>query len=494
MRVAVGLAALDALFPAVGYVFLATARLTRLLPSGLRLLGLSYLTGWAILGSTLTLTLIAGLDPQVASVVLITIVVIAICILVGLRRQRRPAPGRAHARMRAGERLVAGLGAAVLTLAGLAAVAVSLRSEWNPASDFDALWFWIPKAESIYYSHGLNASLWGSLEHPEYPPLAPTLDAVVFHFSGGVHPSLLPFQQTLLGIAFVLALLALLDRYVPAWLAFPAVAFVASAPWFWDRLQSTLPDQALSYLIAAAAVVCFLWLLEPRCAWIALAVPLIAAATLIKLEGELFASALVAVVILVGVGRHRRAALPAAWLVLGLLTVLPWHLWLSRHELPTSTSDYRLGDLFRPSFLLHRTGRLSYALHAMLSQGAALLGAASPFGALERQLGGLGTPLTLVVYLFVLVLVGRRQPALAIALGAWIFVAFAGLTVIYWIGRPAIAWYVEVTIRRVEPTIALVAAALLALLAGLALRTQEAELAELAPAADELSPAPLATS
>lgn len=472
MRVAVGLAALDALFPAVGYAFLATNGLTHLLPSGLRLLGLSYLTGWAILGSTLTLALMAGLDPQVAAVVLVTIVVFALCILVGLRRRPGPAASRASARLRPGERLVAGLGAAALTLVGLAAIAVSLRGEWNPASDFDALWFWIPKAESIYFSHGLNASLWGSLEHPEYPPLAPTVDAVVFHFSGGFHPALLPFQQALLGIAFLLALLALLDRYVPAWLAFPAIAFVAGAPWFWDRLQSTLPDQTLSYLVAAAAVVCFIWLLDPRGAWIALAVPLLAAATLIKLEGELFAAALVVVVVLAGAALHRRAALPGAWLVLGVLTVIPWHLWLSEHGLPTSTTDYRLADLLRPSFLLHRTGRLSYALHAMLNQGAALLAAASPLGALERRLGGLGTPLVLVAYLLVLLLLGRRQPVLAIALGAWVLVAFAGLTVIYWIGRPAIAWYVEVTIRRVEPTIALVVAALLALLAGLALTPQ----------------------
>ena len=45
--------------------------------------------------------------------------------------------------------------------------------------------------------------------------------AINFEFVGGFHPALLPFQQTVLGIAFILAVLGLLDRFTPRWISLP---------------------------------------------------------------------------------------------------------------------------------------------------------------------------------------------------------------------------------------------------------------------------------
>ena len=59
-------------------------------------------------------------------------------------------------------------------------------------------------------------------------------------------------------------MIALLDRYVPRWLTLPAVALLATTPWFWWRLESPYPTRRVAYLITAAAVVCVIWLYEPR--------------------------------------------------------------------------------------------------------------------------------------------------------------------------------------------------------------------------------------
>ena len=162
----------------------------------------------------------------------------------------------------------------LLAVGALVALVTAVRGEWNPAADYDAFWFWLPRAETIFYAHQLDPGLWSQFAHGEYPPLMPVMTAMTFAFTGGFHPSLLPFQQALLGIAFLLAVLALLDRFVPRWLSVPMLALLGTAPWFWGKLESPMPDQTLAYLIALAALACVLWLCEPAPAWLALGAPL----------------------------------------------------------------------------------------------------------------------------------------------------------------------------------------------------------------------------
>ena len=148
-------------------------------------------------------------------------------------------------------RWITRIGAALLGVGVLAAMITAARGEWNPASDYDALWFWLPKAATIYYAHGLDPQLWHVIAHLEYPPLMPAMTAVTFAFTGGFHPSLIPFQQALLGAAFVVAAFALLDRFVPRAVD-TRVGAARDGPWFWAELESPMPDQTLAYLIAAA--------------------------------------------------------------------------------------------------------------------------------------------------------------------------------------------------------------------------------------------------
>ena len=103
---------------------------------------------------------------------------------------------------------------------------------------------------------GLGPSGWSSLFHPEYPPLLSTMYAISFAFVGGFHPALLAHDQCLLGLSFIGAVLALLDRCVPRWLAVPSIALLIVAPEFFTRLDSLLPDQTLAYFVAAAGLAC----------------------------------------------------------------------------------------------------------------------------------------------------------------------------------------------------------------------------------------------
>ena len=350
MRVALGLAANDVLFPVVGFAFLYLLGLAASFGNGLRLLGLSYLTGWALLGTALSIGLMLGLPLTILSVVAVAAALVAGCVLAGRHRHTPPPVDPAPVAGAALNRWITRIGAALLGVGVLAAMITAARGEWNPTSDYDALWFWLPKAATIYYAHGLDPQLWHAIAHLEYPPLMPAMTAATFAFTGGFHPSLIPFQQALLGAAFVVGAFALLDRFVPRWLSIPGLALLGTAPWFWAKLESPMPDQTLAYLIAAAMLTSAIWLCEPRTAWLGLAVVFLAAASLIKLEGVLFGTALAVVVLGAGLARYRRAGARAGILLLGPGAILLWHAWLGWHGLRGSSPDYDLAKLADPGF------------------------------------------------------------------------------------------------------------------------------------------------
>ena len=144
--------------------------------------------------------------------------------------------------------------------------------------------------------------------------------ATTFAFAGGFHPSLLSIQQVFLGVAFILSVGAVLDRFAPRWITFSSLALLVTAPWFWWRLTSLLPDQTLAYMLAAAGLTSLLWLYERRAAWLApRASSFSRATTLVKLEGLAFAGILAVVVVASGFVVHRRRAWPALVLLLGPL-------------------------------------------------------------------------------------------------------------------------------------------------------------------------------
>ena len=402
---------------AVGYAVLYALGLARG-PAAVRLLGLAYLVGWGVLGLVVSYLMMAGVGFDLKMVLVAASVLVVACVVAGQFVSPMPAPPTPAAGGPLG-RLGFVIGAAVILFASVSALVVSVQSTWTPDSDTIALW--VPHA-SVIWRHGLwfGSSGWTSLYHPEYPPLISTMYAFTFASVGDFHPSLLPFGQCLLGLSFIGALLALLDRCVPRGIAFTSVALLMVAPEFFTRLDSLLPDQPVAYFVASAAVACVLWLREGRIAWLALSVMLSAAGTLIKLEGATYAL-LLALIVLAGAAvlRRRRVALRGLALLLGLAAIEPWRLWLRQHGLPTSSTDYHVSSFFHPLYMAHRTGRVPYSvdyvLHVMLKPGNWLV--------------------ILPLALFAILSAARRSPVLAAASGAWVVLAFAGLILVYWGGK-----------------------------------------------------------
>jgi hypothetical protein len=456
IRIGFGLLAQILIILLLGHGLLHALGLARCVRDHLRLLGLAYLAGWALLGTALSLALIAGVPAGVGTTLIVVAALLGAFALVGVRVSTvdaaTAAPGAHPAAVAA-----TGLAAAILAVEGIAALLLPLRDDWDPF--LDLLTAWLPRAQTIYYSGSLDAPVWNSFVTPWYPPLVPSVYADTSFFVGGFHPSVLAFQQTILGLAFVLAVIGVLDRYAPRWLTLPSMALLMSTPWFWWRLRSLLPDQPTAYLLVLAAVAAVIWLRERRPAWLALTAVFVGAATLTKIEGGLFGGLLVLVVVAAGFATQRRAALPSLFLFLAPAAILPWRLWLSHHRVATSTPDYNVPNLLDPGFLLDRIDRFTYALDYLLD--APFRG----FGSDPRT----GTIVCLAIVAAVAALF--RIPAIALAVGAWLALSFLALAVIYWTSRVDLHFYVSTSASRVGTTLIIAAAALTPLLLGLALRT-----------------------
>ena len=447
----VGLVSFDLVAVLAGGAILVGLGLVRRAADGVRCLGLAFLTGWAALGVVLSLAAMAGVAPGLAAV----LVVAGVLVLAGgLSAPRAPALLRAATPApRSGLARAAALaGGVVLVGSLLTALLEAVRSTADASWD---VWdFWLPKAEAIYYFHGLDTGPGGftTFANPEYPPLVPLLDAAGFDFSGGVHAGVLPLQQCLLLVGFVGSLLALLRR-VPSWILLPLVALVVLSPQVWGQMLSVLPDSTLAYLLAVAAVAGILWLEDGARAWLVLAAVFLAAAALTKPEGVLL-GALLAVVLLATASVLRGRFAPAGLvLVLGPAATIPWRVWLAAHAQPVQADVYSWGSLAHPVFLAHRFDRLTYATGKM----ADLLADSGRWSAV--------LPLALAA----LIVLAPVLRALSAALAAWIVVAFFGLATVYWIGTPDVHWYVSTSAYRVVANLPVVAGAVLPLLLGIAL-------------------------
>jgi hypothetical protein len=439
----------DVVILMVGFALLYALGLARRL-GDFRLVGLAFLAGWATVGLVLCGLLMLGVPVRLPTIVIAAGSLVVVGILVG--RRTPAAAGGSAPQSRHPLALAAAFSAAVIiAVEAVAALVVSL-TDWDAA--VDTVVFWGPRAATIYYFGGLHPSSWGTFPHQEYPPLGPAMNAVTFHFTHGFHLSLLPTQQVLLGIAFLLAAFAMLDRFVPRWISLPSLALLVTAPWFWWRLQAILPDQILAYLLSLAALACLFWLLERSNAWLGLAVLFLAAGALLKLEGSLFGALLVVVMLAASFVRFRREAVPALVLLAGPLAVVPWRVWLSSHGLRSSAADYSLSDLANPGYLADHFWRLQRTLNSLET-------------AVARDFHAVAFLCLLAVALLV---AAMRTPLIAGVVAVWIILMLIGFVAVYWIGRLSIASYLETSDTRVGGTLLIASATLVPLLLGLALR------------------------
>lgn len=450
-----GLAALDVVILVLGYELLVALGVVRSVRRALRFVGLAFLSGWSLLGIALSLALSVGLDADLAVVLTVAAAGLAVCLALRPRVRvlvlpsRRPEGPAATA--------VALAGATLVTATAISAVAESLRALTDMS--YDVWSFWLPKAETIYYFGGLDTGLGGftTYANPEYPPLVPALNAASFHFLGGVYPWVLSLQQSILFIAFVGSVAALSAR-VPRWILWPLLALLALAPQVWGQLFTLMPDQTLAYLLAVAAVCGVLWLEDGRRPWLWLAVVFLAAAALTKDEGVMLGGLLALALIAADTLRRGRRAFVTAALLLGPLATLAWRAWLALHDQPLTAANYSWLDLLHPVYAADRIDRLGYASRSMV----------------ELLTDPARWSPVLALALPVMIVLAPTLRELALAVCAWIVVAFAGLATVYWISPADVHWYVSTSAYRVLASLPIVAGAMLPLLLAIAIAREEA--------------------
>jgi hypothetical protein len=445
-----GLLVLDLVFLASGTGVLHGLGLATDRRAALRWSGLSFTVGWGLYGVVATFALTAGSPLGVAIDLGICVAVGIAGLVLGSRVPRTAAPFLDRP---TSERSWVAVGFGTLLCAYMAVLC--WRSVPGEAdTSWDSWAFWLPKAKSIYYFHGLDNGPGGftHFANRDYPPLGPALEATNFDFMGRVVAAPLQFQHWLVAVAFFGALAALLARRVPGVILWPGLAAIAFMPRFGDYLGSSLPDEEIGMLIALVAVCAALWLLERQPAYAALMIVLSTAATLLKNEGLLFALAAVAVVVIVA-WREGRRALALGLVVVPIASLAPWKAWLLVHGLRASSQYYGVNDL-GPAHLLASRDRL----------GTSIVQLTEYLGSPSRWL--LVVPLAGVAAAVAV----RRQPVLAWLVGVFVVASMSGLVLIYWIGNIPLDFWLVTSGERTVMAIVMACGALLPLLVAESMR------------------------
>lgn len=327
VRALMGLFALHGLFVVSGAAALFALGAFRVRRDLLRLAGIAYFVGIAVLGIVWTCLLAAGVPFRGPTVVL-TIAIVVVAATVAGRRRGSTIPRGAPVTARR---------ALVVSAAGVAVVGLYLEVLFRSARleglySFDGWAFWVARGKAIYYAGAFDRDVFAAVPHPSYPPVVPILDAAAFHAMGSVDVVTLHVQYWLFALGFVLAVAGLLVRRVPAWILWPSLALVLVVPRMRASLLAAQADYLLDYLVVLAAILIVLWLSERRPWHLHAAAPLLACAAVVKREGAVLAGC-VLVAAAVASWRSRRWAWPRLALLGGgvLVATVPWRLWYGAH-------------------------------------------------------------------------------------------------------------------------------------------------------------------
>jgi hypothetical protein len=327
-RSILGLVALNSLFLAVGVGLLFGLRGWRSWGELFRLSGFAYLLGVAAMGIVSVIELVLGLNLSLAAILVTAALLGGIGILSGLLLGRRVPP------LTFSLPRVSPVAALFGALAVVYAEAFFRSGRLSGLYEFDGWAFWVPKGEAIYFFGGLDEQFFRDLPGPSYPPLVPALEAAAFHFMGSTDVVTLHLQFWFLLVGFVAAVVGLLATRVPPLILWPPVLLVLVSPHVVAYALQAQGDFLLDELVAFAALLVALWLVE-RERWQLVAAGLIAAgAMLTKREGYLLAAVLL-VSALVASSRNARRTWPPLILasLAALATTIPWRIFLAVRDL-----------------------------------------------------------------------------------------------------------------------------------------------------------------
>jgi len=401
-----------------------------------RLWGVAYLTGMAVVGVVAaTLASFSVPFPPIALAV-----AAVVSLVLGGRRIDRGShePQSVAATL---DRAVA------FVLVPTLAVAVG-GAGWafvsKPLRDWDGWAIWGLKAHAIAALGSSSGDVIASsayyFSHLEYPLLLPGLDALGIRSAGGYESRLVVMQGVLVGFAGLLAIWGLLrDRVRPAVL-WPTIAALASAPAVLPQLASGYADMPMAFFVACGLLAGARWLLEPRASWLALTSLFFAGAALSKDEGDLFAAAAYAGLLLAARGRRLHVLLSACAVACALI---PWRVFIAVHDL--STSDFKLSKSVDPGWVSGQIHRAPGALAGLARY------------AVDVHLYALLTP---IGFAGILLAIAGRVRSLAVYGATFAFLSVAGLVWIYVVSWIPLDFYLVQTQDRVTASVVLGCAAL----------------------------------
>jgi len=320
----------------------------------------------------------------------------------------------------------------IVAIATLGAAALAAFHD-KPLAEYDGWAIWGMKAKAIAVLGSADADVFAGAAyerlHLEYPLLLPALHALPLQAADGYSSNTIILHSLAIGAAGLLAAWSVFRDRVRPVLLLGFMAAIAAMPAFLAQLGTGYADVPLAVLVAVGVAALARWLVEESGAWLTLATLFLAAATLTKNEGLLFAAS--AYVALLVAARGRRLAVAASGAVVAL-AYAPWRLYTAVHDL--EAPDYDLSSSFDLPWVADRLDRAPVAARELLEQ------------VLEpRQFGllvllGLGATVLDLTF-------GHRPLGLFAA--GFALLSFAGLTWIYVLTPYDLAFYLSTNVDRV---------------------------------------------
>jgi hypothetical protein len=432
-----GLLAANVLYLAIGVGLMPLLRIAPSRDELIRRFGLSYVVGVAgtgILAATLALVRIPLGLAELAFIA-------ALVLLLGLRRLPQTAVARAPAEP-LWSRIVGG---SALLLAGVLLAHAARTFRIRPLLEWDGWAIWAMKARGLYELGGAESPVFTSESYPplQHPLWLPSIEAIDFRAMGAFDGTLIHLQLIFLALGFLAAYWTLLRGVAPdALLGVVALAILAAEPVL-KQLSTNLADVPLAFLVALGIAALARWVAANERWALVCSALFLAAATLTKSEGALFALA----AFLAALPAARGRLGPLLWAALAVvLVLLPWRVFIAVHDLPVA--DYDLANLVDPGYLSDNADRVRPAADGLLKE-------------IFSGDWGLLVPL---VFVGLASAVLARQYALAAYTAVWVALSFLGLLAIYWISVVPVELQHVWTADRTIVTIVVGAAALVPLL------------------------------
>jgi hypothetical protein len=408
--------------------------------------GIALLLGVLISGIVEAHLSLIGVPLSLAGVIVINAILAAAGVWIWRRSDRAPdvpLPRRASALL-----APVALGLAAIQYAHVAGTAAV-----RPFVDWDAWAIWGAKAHALETFGtpipGMFTSHVSLTPHLDYPILQPTLQALALQ--GGWDPGIARTQMLVLVAGGLWAIVGLCHGRIPLEVPAFAVLFLVLQPWFVARLLTGYADVPVAVTSAVALVAFLRFFADSDRRMLAVGAIAAGGAGLLKNEGSLFVlAAFVAVAVALLAAQRPRELKPLGVALAGTLALwAPWRLYVAVHSLPST--DYKLSAAVHPGYLVDQSDRIWPATRALFFQVDLLY------------------PVLLVLLGLAAALLTRRF-ALALAMGVWCVLSFAGLVGIFWISIVDVKWQIFTAADRVTTTVLVGAVAAGAVLAGEALR------------------------